>query len=84
MWTRLGNIEKDPIPTQSKFHNKKSCYLLQVQDKVFKMRKNPAYTGPLNLPEMEEPEPDEVLSPDAIVEEDDNLGEAGAENNEDL
>ena len=47
------------------------------------MRKNPAYTGPLNLPEME-PEPDEIIAPDAIVEEDDALGEAGAENNEDL
>ena len=55
-----------------------------MQDKVFKMRKNPAYTGPLNLPEMGEPEPDEVLAPDAIAEEDDALGEAGGENNEDL
>ena len=52
MWHKLGNIEKDPIPTSAKYPNKKSLYLLQVQDKVFKMRKNPAYTGPLNLPEL--------------------------------
>ena len=52
-----------------------------MTDKVFKMRKNPAYTGPLNLPEMP---PDEVVPPDAIVEEDDAAGEAAGENNEDL
>ena len=52
MWHRLGSIEKDPIHTTSRFPNKKSLYLLQVHDKVFKMRKNPAYTGPLNLPEL--------------------------------
>ena len=83
MWPRLGNIEKDPIPNSTKYPNKKSVFLLQVQDKVFKMRKNPLYTGPLNLPELE-PDPDEVTAPDAIAEEDDVLAEAAAENNDEL
>lgn len=37
---------------------------------MFKMRKNPAYTGPLNLPFLQ-PDPDELLAEKAIAEEED-------------
>jgi len=30
MWHRIGNVEKDPIPTSAKFPNNKSVYMLQV------------------------------------------------------
>jgi len=84
MWNRIGNIEKDPIPSTIKFPNKKSLYVLQVQDKVFKMRKNPAYTGPLNLPELPaDPVEETANQPEGIVEEDDDVGGA-QNNNEDL
>ena len=43
-----------------------------MQDKVFKMRKNPAYTGPLNLPELQ-PDPNEAK--EVIAEGEDELGE---------
>ena len=58
MWQRLANLEKDTISNVTRHPNNKSTYILQVQDKVFKMRKNPAYTGPLNLPELQ-PDPAE-------------------------
>lgn len=61
MWQRLANLEKDTISNATRYPNKKSKYVLQVQDKVFKMRKNPAYTGPLNLPELQ-PDPAELLA----------------------
>ena len=32
--------------------NKRSQYIIQVNDKIFKLRKNPAYTGILDLPEL--------------------------------
>mmetsp|Transcript_38031 Transcript_38031/g.49939 ORF Transcript_38031/g.49939 Transcript_38031/m.49939 type:complete len:108 (+) Transcript_38031:1645-1968(+) len=84
MWHRLANVEKDPFSNPNKYQNKKSLVLLQVQDKVFKMRKNPAYTGLMNLPEME-PDPNEVVAQEAIAEEDDALGaEAAGDQNEEL
>ena len=52
MWQRLINLEKETISNVAKFPNNKSTYTIQVQDKIFKMRKNPAYHGPLNLPEL--------------------------------
>ena len=58
MWQRLTNLEKETISNVTRYPNNKSTYMLQVQDKVFKMRKNPAYTGPLNLPELQ-PDPAE-------------------------
>ena len=61
MWQRLANIEKEAIPNPNKHPNNKSLYTIQVQDKIFRMRKNPAYTGPLNLPELP-PDPVELLA----------------------
>lgn len=68
MWQKLLNLEKDPVSTVTRHPNNKSTYILQVQDKVFKMRKNPAYTGPLNLPILQ-PDPDEAQGQEAIAEE---------------
>ena len=78
MWHRLANIEKEPIPNPNKHANKKSVYTIQVQDKIFRLRKNPAYTGPLNLPELP-PDPVELLAKEQEAEllvQDDTLGEA--------
>ena len=61
MWQRLVNLEKETISNVTRFPNNKSKYTLQVQDKIFKMRKNPGYTGPLNLPELQ-PDPAELLA----------------------
>ena len=52
MWYKLANIEKDNLSTVTRHPNNKSVYTVLVQDKVFKLRKNPTYTGPLNLPEL--------------------------------
>lgn len=60
MWQRLLNVEKDTIPTTSRYPNNKSKYMVQVHDKIFKMRKNPEYKGPLNLPVLQ-PDPAELL-----------------------
>ena len=61
MWRKLVNLEKDPISTVSRHPNNKSVFTIQVHDKVFKLKKNPAYTGPLNLPELQ-PDPAEALA----------------------
>ena len=61
MWHRLVNLEKDNVANVTRHPNKKSLYTIQVQDKVFKLRKNPIYTGALNLPELE-PDPAELLA----------------------
>jgi len=61
MWHKLGNLEKDLNSNVTRHGNKKSVYTVQVHDKVFKLRKNPAYTGPLNLPVLQ-PDPSEILA----------------------
>ena len=58
MWTKLANIEKDSLSTATRYPNSKSQFIVQVHDKVFKLRKNPAYTGALDLPELK-PDPAE-------------------------
>ena len=51
MWMKIGNLEKD-LNNTNKYPNKRSQYIVQVNDKIFKLRKNPAYTGILDLPEL--------------------------------
>ena len=42
MWVKLMNIEKqDYVPT--KFPNDKSLVMIQVSDRIFKLRKNAHY-----------------------------------------
>ena len=48
MWLRLANIERDTISNATRYPNNRSLFTIQVQDKIFKMRKNPAYSGPIN------------------------------------
>ena len=49
MWTKIGTMEKE-IPNTNKYPNNRSHYTIQVTDKVFKLRKNPAYKGQLAIP----------------------------------
>ena len=83
MWQRLTNLEKETISNITRFPNNKSKYILQVQDKIFKMRKNPAYTGPLNLPELQ-PDPSELLAQEEQPYDDleDNGGEGAVNRGE--
>ena len=60
MWHKLANLEKDKETNVNKYPNNKSLYTIQVHDKTFKLRKNPVYTGPMNLPELQ-PDPAELL-----------------------
>ena len=41
-----------------------------MQDKVFKLKKNPAYTGPLNLPVLPDLHPDPEIDAGAAAAED--------------
>ena len=41
-----------------------------MQDKVFKLKKNPAYTGPLDLPVLPDLHPDPEIDADAVAVED--------------
>lgn len=83
MWHRIVNIEKEHLSNVTKYPNNQSTYMIQVQDKVFKMRKNPAYHGPLNLPELQ-PDPAELLAQEeaAIAESEANNEGAHAEEDE--
>ena len=82
MWHRLGNMDKDPIPNVTRHGNKKSVFTVQVQDKIFKLRKNPAYTGSLNLPVVQ-PDPSELIAKqDDAVEENQIEEYAGDDLNE--
>ena len=47
MWQKLASLEKDTIPTKNKFPNKRSQYMIQVSDKVFRLKRNPAYQDDL-------------------------------------
>ena len=50
MWDRLMNVENDKPPRLNRYANSRSPITIQVEDKMFRMRKNPAYVGELNLP----------------------------------
>ena len=61
MWHKLVNLERDTISNVCRYPNNQSMYTIQVHDKVFKLRKNAAYTKPFVLPELE-PDPAELLA----------------------
>ena len=67
MWQRLGNLERDNAQNTNKYPNNKSTFIIQVQDKVFKLKKNPAYGGPLNLPVLPDLNPDPETEPGPVV-----------------
>ena len=50
MWQKLANLERDAAPNMNKYPNAKSQFILQVHDKIFRLKKNPAYKGKLELP----------------------------------
>ena len=67
MWQKLASLERDNAPNVTKFPNNKSSFIIQVQDKIFKLKKNPAYTGPLNLPDLPDLHPDPEAEPDDAI-----------------
>lgn len=46
MWEKLLNLEKVPVcpPCPLKYQNHKDRFNIAVQDKIFKIKKNPNYT----------------------------------------
>ena len=64
MWQKLANIEKDVVPSMNKYPNKKSQFIVQVHDKIFRLKKNPAYTGKLDLPILPDMVPDPEGEPE--------------------
>ena len=52
MWEKMLNLEKTPVcpPQPVRFCNNKNRFNIAVQEKIFKIKKNPCYT-PYNKPE---------------------------------
>lgn len=67
MWHKIGNIDSPNFINTNKHANKRSMFLCQVSDKVFKLKKNPAYPDHL-LPRIEVP--NEQLPEESPVPED--------------